>query len=99
MPLIIGTNKNEGLLIKVKHFSQELSKLTANEQILNLKENIFLDLKSDRKNYFSTNLNFLHYRASSSGTEVRKNFPQHFSSNSNSEPYCAKCKLENILKI
>ena len=89
MPLIIGTNKNEGLLIKVKHFSQELSKLAANEQILNLKE----------KDYFSTNLNFLHYRASSSGTEVRKNFPQHFSSNSNSEPYCAKCKLENILKI
>ena len=52
MPLIIGTNKNEGLLIKVKHFSQELSKLTANEQILNLKENIFLDLKSDRKKLF-----------------------------------------------
>ena len=48
MPLIIGTNKNEGLLIKVKHFSQELSKLTANEQILNLKENIFLNLKSDK---------------------------------------------------
>ena len=59
MPLIIGTNKNEGLLIKVKQFSQELSKLTANEQILKLKENIFLDLKTDRKNYFSTNLNFL----------------------------------------
>ena len=49
VPLIIGTNKNEGLLIKVKHFRHLFSKLTASKQIFKFKENIFLDISDKRE--------------------------------------------------